>query len=627
MRRVPSTPCSMMACILFALAAATLVATPLAAQGWSGSVGLAVVGQSTSGSESSFRTQANLDEGFVLEELLLRYGGAEDSDTELTLKAWGFGNTEPDQHFELELELDAPWSFNLSYDRRESFFQLTESELGLRRDDWEVDRWRAGVVWDGWRAARLRLDLRHTLRDGTVQRPFFGLNTLYPLAVEVDESFTEAALSLETKTTPVKLVLEQALATYERDNRRRPAGSLNLDGDDPDLFAVASDSRSEKRDVPTTRVMAIYGSERFEILGSLVWRPAELDSSGTVAEGYDIGGGDIGRVEFIDTLTGSGDMDTLAGNFRLGVRLGSSWTLRLESDYRDTSTDATLVGERLLRLSNPRGDVLELPASIEDSSFLDVTDSTTRLTLEWSGGDWSLWAGGFLASRDVDWRIGEEGEDVDVSRDSDGALVGVAWSRGRVKGSAEIEHGSFDRFIFATDPETVDRLTLRLQADLGGGWDGHLYGRLEEADNPASVSDLDHSSDGYGLGVAWTSTGGGNGFGLDLDVLDLATETGLLLPTGGAGLSVYDLSLVTLTAHGRAELGRARLSGSATRIEDSGDTWPVESWVGRARLGFAIPSDAEIALFGEYWSYDEERAGGDDYDVTRYGLAFNWRFE
>ncbi|MEE8523037.1 MAG: hypothetical protein V3T72_03825 [Thermoanaerobaculia bacterium] len=104
----------------------------LLAQGWSGSLALAFVDQSVDGSAGSFRSQTNLDDGISLDELDLRYRGAEDKSTEFTFQASGFGGAEPSQSLDVDLRLDRPWRFELDYDRRESFFELAEFEQGQR---------------------------------------------------------------------------------------------------------------------------------------------------------------------------------------------------------------------------------------------------------------------------------------------------------------------------------------------------------------------------------------------------------------------------------------------------------------------------------------------------------------
>ncbi len=608
------------------LAALALLGGPaVLAEGWSGTLGLELWARSTSGSEGSYRSQLNLDEGMNLEELLLRYQGEEEKPTRLTLRASGFGGSEPASSFGLDWELAKPWRLELDYDRRESFFEVAGYEDGLRTDDWEIERWHAGVEWDGWKAARLALELRSTERRGTVDRPLFGLNERYPLRLALDESMTEAALSIETRTLPFTLLFEQSLATYERQNGRRPAAALDLTGDDFDRFAGADEGRIEERDIPTSRLVATYANPRFELAASFLYSPAELDGRGSVAESFDIFGGLAGRVEFIDDVVTSGSMDTFAGDLRLAVRLAPGWTLRLEGDHRDTTTDAALLGERIVRITNPFGDVFDLVGGRDESALYDVTDDHGRLTVEWSGGAWAVWGGAFTASRDVRWRLANDSA-LDTARDSDGTLVGVAWSKGELSASAEYESGTFDRFVFRTDPETVDRLTLRIRAGLGKGWHLRARGRFEDADNPASVAGLDRSAKAWGAGLTWDSEDGKAGFGLDLDAADLATRTDLVLPGGGADVSVYDLSLFSTTLHGRGEIGKLRLSGSATRLDDSGATWPVESWIARARVGYPVRPKLEVAALGEYYSYEEGRATADDFDVTRYGIGLKWSF-
>lgn len=605
-----------------------LAVTPgLAAQEWSGSIGLAGVGQDTGGSEASFRTQSDLDEGLVLEELELAYDGGEGSDTTFTLRAWGFGGAEPASRAKVDLGLGAYWHVDLDYDRRDSFFALAGTELGLRSDEWEVERWRAGVTWDGWNAARLRFDLDHTERSGTVARPLFELNETYPLLMDLDEGRSEATLALETRNLPVQLVLEQSYAVYERTNRRRIGGELSLDGDDPDVFLDATETRDEERTVPTTRVIATWAGEAAEVAASLLYRPAELDSDGLVGNTFGIAGGSVGTVELADDVVASADADALVGDLRLGFHLGSAWTLRVDGDYRDTATDAALVGRTLLRITNPLGG-FELAAPVDDATVFDVTESGVRLTLEWRRGAWTAWGGALSEQRDVDWRRGADADEVDVSRDSDGVLAGLAYRRTGLSFSAEVEHGSFDDLVFRTDPETVDRLTLRYSNALGGGWGLRLQGRFEEADNDGEdvgAANVDRSAESYGAGVTWDSDDGDSGFGLDVDLADFSSDVALVLPDGSPGLSVYDLSLLTTTLHGRTRAGVLRLAGSATRVEDAGDTWPVESWIARARAGVEVVEGTELSLFGEYWEYDEERAEVDDFDVLRYGVAVNWR--
>ncbi|MDX1631679.1 MAG: hypothetical protein R3234_07450 [Thermoanaerobaculia bacterium] len=612
--------------LLSLVVALGFLAGPLFGGTWEGRVAGGFVGQDESGSEESFRTQTNLDSGFTLRDLDLRLlGGEEGEHTLLEIAASGFG-AEPWGRFRLEYRPEASWDLRLDYDRRESFFALAETNLGRRSDDWEIDRWRGRLTWDGWRPASLELNLRYTDRSGTVSRPLRGLNEIYLLRLDVDETMQEVGFKLETRTLPVHLMFEQAFAIYERSNGRSPGQETALVTDDPDLFADAEETRDEEREVSTSRLVATWRGERAEMAGSVVYSPAELDGDGIVSETFAVAGGTVGSVSFLDDFLTSADQDRLVGDLRLAFDLGAGWGLRLEGDYQDSSTDAELRGERIVRIISPTGFEFDLPASVDERSVFDVTDSGGRVSLEYERGDWSVWGGGLTATRDVEWRRSREDATTDVSRDTEGWFGGVSWSAKGFWASAEYEHGSFDELVFPTDPETVDRLDLKLRGDLAEEWSFHLRGRFEESDNPAAVAGLDHSSDSIGGGITW-SPDAESSLGLEIDSLDLHTETGLVLPTGVDDVSIYDLSLLTVGLYGQDRWGPVRVNGSVHRVDDSGNTWPLESWTARTLVGYELENGLELGLFGEYWEYDEDRAEGDDFDVTRYGLNVGWRFQ
>lgn len=606
------------------LAVLLLTAAAAAGQGWDVALTAAWVAQSEDGSDASFRTQLNLDEGFLLEALELSHQSEKGG--EFKLRGWGFGGAEPSQAADLTWKAARDWRLEVEYRRTESFFQLAETELGLRRDDWSISRWRAEVTWDGWAAARLSLGLRYVERSGVVTQPFREFRTHYLLGIDLDEKRQEASVRLETRTLPVKLIFEQSFGRLERRDDWFAAAPLNLDGDNTNLFLDAANDRRENRDVPISRLSATWGNDRVEVTGALLWSPADLDVTGESSTTFGIAEDTLGRVGIVDDLLGSASFDTLAGHLAVAVRLAPHWILRLRGDHRDRAQDATLLGARILRLSNGQGDFAEIPQPLDERTLFDVTDTSSRVEIEHRRDRWWAWAGVADARREFDYRRSQDFPERNVDRDTEGVVLGVGWRLGRrLKASVEYEQDSFERFVFRTDPEDVDRLTATLRATLVRGWQLRLRGRFEEADNPAAESGLDRSSDSFGLGVGWSAEDGKSDCGLDVDVLDLTTETGLVFPDGGLGLSRYDLSLRTYAAYGRAERGRVRLSGSAQWLEDDGDTWPLESWNARLRLGFATTDTTEVALFGQLWSYDETLAQGDDFEVTRYGVAFSWR--
>ena len=619
-----------------ALALTGVVGLPLIAQEWTVDLTAAAVGQDVSGSDDSFRSQLNLDEGFHLEELRLEFEGGGDSGRVFTLEAWGFGDAEPARGAQLGWRPASDWQLDFGFRRSESIFALAETELGLRRDDWHITRVEGRVTWDGWDPARLSLGVGWVERGGQVTQPFRELDELYLLGVDLDESRQETWFRLETRDLPVDLTFEQSFAQLERENGYFAAAERNLDGDDPDILVDAANEREEERDIPVSRLTAVWGSERVELAGAFLWSDADLDVLGASGTFFGLQEGRVGTAGFVDDLVGAASFDAFAAQVRVGIRLAAGWTLRLDADRRDRSQDANLLGDRILRLTNARGESFDIPQAIDESTFFDVDDAELRAELEYDAGDWSVWFGGFDASREVGYRLVSDGAPFDVERTSDGWSVGAAWDgelgeSGRgLEVSAELEQGTFEEFVFRTDPEDVDRLTLKLAAELARGWKLRLRGRFEEADNPPEVSSLDRSSDAWGAGLFWLSDDGESDFGIDLDWLDLRSETALFfidesLRLTSPDFSLYDLSIQTLSVHGRTVLGAVTLAGSAVLIEDDGATWPLESWSGRLRVGYATSEHTEVSVFGQVFSYDEDLATSDDFDVTRYGVAFSWR--
>ena len=286
---------------LFSVALCVTAASPLAAQDWSGNIGAAYIWQDADGNEDSFRSQIDLQEGFFLEDLNLLYRG-EGAISEFTIDAWGFGDANPAEAAKLGLEFGAGFSFYFDYDRRSSFFNLAGSDLAERQDDWDITRYRGEFVVDAWRPLQISLTYRAVDREGTVKRPLYGLNELYPIGIDLDETMNEWTLRLVTRTLPVRLEFEQSLAAYTRKNRPFATGEGAIGGDPDELGNISSNVVEEMDSVPTTRVIASYSSKNFEGVASLLWRSSELDVSGSESQTYLIGGGGY-RAEVV--LTGN----------------------------------------------------------------------------------------------------------------------------------------------------------------------------------------------------------------------------------------------------------------------------------------------------------------------------------
>ncbi|MBD3854331.1 MAG: hypothetical protein IFJ96_06070, partial [Acidobacteria bacterium] len=238
------------------------------------------------------------------------------------------------------------------------------------------------------------------------------------------------------------------------------------------------------------------------------------------------------------------------------------------------------------------------------------------------------WGGGSVGSREVDWQFSETTDRFDVERESTGYLLGASWNPSKaVDLTLELDRGDFDEYIFRIEPETVDRATLKLRTSLGGGWRLDLHGRYVTSDNPPEIADRNTKSTPYGIACSWTSSSGLSSVGLDLEQYTFKTDTGLVLPSGDLGRSIYELDLSTATVFGHTRSENFGVTGAVTYLTDDGDSWPVDAWNGRLRFTYYGGSGLEYSALVQYWSYDEVQTDLDDFDVLRYGLAVNWRFE
>jgi len=620
-----------MARLRFSLVLVFLVAchvpSLLLAQGLSGSVGVGYAWQHTAGSGDSYASQFNLSPGFNLDELSL-VSRAQDGGETLSLTAWGFGGAEPTRRAHLFVRPADRWRIEVDYSRRTSFFGLAETDLSPLRDSWELTRWKGKVTWEAGSAFRLTLAGLRGIRRGTADRAIFALNDLYPLHVGLDETMTEGSFRAESLSLPVHLAFEQSFAKYIREDRFSPNGTDTIFGGNPNQFVGAKTDRQDERKVPTSRLSAAYQRDRLEVTGGFLYSKSDLTATGMKSTLFDIDGGTVGRIEFVDSLLGSATQDTRNGYLRLGLGFGRGWTLRLIGDLRDSSTDGSLLGQRLFRVTNPAGGISEVSEPVDDASQFDVRDTAGRVELEKSFERWAAWIGGFAGSRDVSWRTTQDAARFDVNRRTSGGLAGVTVDLpARLHANVEFEKGSFTKYVFRTDPETVDRLTGRLNSDLGLGIHAGVRWRYERAENPSDVAGLRHHSRAFGFGGSWDSPSGRSNIGVDLDLVDLTTDTGLVLPTGANSVSTYDLSLISVSARVRQVINPVLLELSGTRVEDHGNTWPVDSWNASGRVTVSGPFRTDYSGFVQYYSYHESRGGRDDFRVTRYGLGIRRSFE
>jgi hypothetical protein len=591
-------------------------------QDWAATIGVSQAWEHVAGNEDSYLTQWNLKKGFNLDALsLLRRDGT------LTLDASGFGGAEPTRQARFLFKPLDGLKLEASYVRRSSIFALADSNPYGGTDSWSRTRWSGKLSYEVSNAARFTLGVLRITRDGTAERPLFALNELYPLRVHLNDSMTEGFLRVESLSLPVHLSFEQAYAKFLTENRPSVGGATAIGTNDPDLFVGASSDRLDERKVPTSRLSASWRGERLEVAGAFLFSRADLGATGATRTAFDLDGGRVGRAEFLDQLVGSARQDSLAGDLRMGWVPASGWTVRLLGDYRHSSNDGSLLGQRLTRLTNPNGGVTELPATVDEASTFDVKDGGGRLEIERAFDSWSIWIGGHGGSREVSWVETRESPSFDVTRTTAGGLAGISVTLAKgLRANVEYEGGSFSHYVFRTDPKTVNRVRGSLSADLGSGFKTAVRGSWEGASNPASVSDLSYDARSAGVSGSWDSASGNAGFSLDADWVALTTDTGLILPTG-TGTSHYDTSIVNLLARARAPAGPFRLDVAGNYVRDRGQTWPTFSWALDGRLSLPLRGGLELSTFAQYRRYDEKVSHRDDFEVTRYGVALTWSLQ
>lgn len=610
------------------LAAGTLVlaASGAFAQEWDARVGVSWAFQKEDGNAEAFSSQWNLDDGFALDELHLAYGEAGGAREKLLLSAFGFGGAEPTQEARLLFTPGAGWKVELGYSRRESIFAVSDPAVSRSSDSWDLSRWKGKLTWDGVKGVRLGLLFRQVERDGETQRTVWGLNEIYPLGVEMESRLTEGALRVETLTLPVRLAFEQALSRTVREERWYAVDGGNAVGvGDPDRLTAPKSDWREERDVPTSRLTASWATDRVELAASGLYSRSDLDGSGVSGLGFDVDGGRAGKLELLDDLAASATHDSIVGTFRAAASLGAGFTLRLLGDYRDAATDATLLGARLLRATDPRGNAFEISVPVDEASTIDVRDLYGRAEVAKSFGAVTLWVGGLGASRDVTWRRQRADAATDVSRSTGGGLAGLSVALGPPFSlDVEYEHGSFSKYVFRTDADTVDRVSGRLTSRPGAGLSLSLNGRWEKAANDLPGAGLRNETSAAGASVGWSSADGRNGLFLEAEAFDVTNAVGTVLPTGQPSTVRYDLQLLRLGGDLRLGAGPVHAEAGAWWTEDRGDSQPLKSTVATARVGVDLPASLTLSLFGQYYRYDEERSDRDDYEVTRGGVALRW---
>ncbi len=606
-----------------------------------GSIGLGYAWLHQSGNRNAFASQYDLSQGLFLENLQLDLRRALPGFDRFEVKASGFGG-DPFQRASLRIvDRAREWTLNLDYTRREVVLASPSLDLALaggvapgtpgleNGGRFSITRWTGSLTWDGWRAARLRLDLRDVRRSGSRLFPFYGLGEPYVARTSLDERVQEAGISLETRAWPVKILIEQDFTKYSREPQGGVGnGGQPLAGTDPDdlvTYTTGTDSNT----VPTTRLSAVYNSGRFEVVGQGLYRRDRLDGNhNDDLAAYAIGGGTAGHIGYLDAVMGSADTDTKLADLRLGFAATPWLTVRARSHWADVSTASTLVGVNALLLAGPGG-ALDFSVPVNDRGYLDRTDKDIAGEAELRSGGFGLVVAYHDGSREIGWLHGSDYQREGVTRDAKGWSATASLALGRTfTAQAGYDDSSFEKYVFRTDPKTVTRLWAKLAARPIAGLEIAAHGSRERVENPSQVAALERPTDAFGVAATYAAAGGAF-VSVSVDSLKLTSDVAISYwaPLLTAAVSHYETDLLTTSVRASLPIGKTvRLAGGGLYLKDRGDTLPFTSKAYDLEVEVPGPFKSKLAIFGNHWAYDLKSLPDQNYDVTRYGISVRRRF-
>ena len=606
-----------------------------------GSVGIGYAWQHMSGNRGAFASQYDLSQGAFLEHLQLDLRHYFAGFDRFDFTADGFGG-DPHRHLALTMvDWDREWSFTLDYARNEGVLPSPSLDLtgltGLPSPSgdlanggrFSITRWRGSLTWDGWKAARLRLDLRDVQRNGDRLFAYYGLGQPYVALTSLDSRVQEAGFSLETRTLPVKLLFEQDITKYTDKPRGGVGnGGQSLYSPNPNPLATYTTGGEESNTVPTTRLSAVYNDGTFELVGQGLYRRDRVQGHSSGTEAYAIDGGQVGQISYLDALTSDANADTKLGDLRLGLAVTQCLTLRVKGHYEKVTTDSTLLGQELLQLRGPGGS-LEFPAVLSDNGYLDRTDKDVAGEAELRAGAFGLVVGYHDGSEEIGLRLTDGVTPDNVTRDAKGWNATASLALGRTfTVRVGWDSASFARYVFRTDPQNVKRVWGKISARPAAGIELNAHASHETLDNPATEANLSRPIDTVGVAASWTAASGAFA-SASVDSLKLTSKTAIAYFAPGLtnGLSYYDADLLTTTLRAAVPVGRQfRLSGGGLYLKDRGHSLPFTSKAYDLEFEVPGPFSTKLAVFGNDWSYDIPSASAQDYDVTRYGISVRRRF-
>ncbi len=599
--------------------------------GWSqgtGELGVGYVWQSSRGSKESFASQYALDSGLFLAGISLDLRSWSPGYSRLSLEASGFG-AEPFGRARFVAAWDQEWRLELGFTRRERFFSLPSWDFGQRREAWTIERWDGRLVYEGFSWARMQLSVRDVRRHGWLSGPFYGLGRPYVGEGRLAQELREAFFSVESKGLPVRLLLEQGVSHARRHTSMRPGnGGSPADGEDPDTLDGLRSSGDDKSTSPVTRLLASWESGRWDVGVEGLYRKDHGIAERAGWERYALGEGAWGSLAFADALKGQVEGTVKKAEARVGLDVGRGFSLVVRGGSERSERDSVLLGSRFVVLTGPGGGV-EIPVVADDNGFFDVRDRFSVVEARYRAQGFGLAVFRNWNSRDVRWQLGRETSAQGPERDGDGwGVVASFWSGGTFSGELGGERGSFERYVFRIEPQSTKRAWAKLAYTPREGVELGASMRTESSDNPSSVAGLAYDSRDLAVSATLHWQAGG-WLGVSFSRLELSSDVGIqfFAPALTPGVSSYRLQVNNAAVRGFWPLApRWELEGGYTLVKDTGRTLPFVAHNGDLQVSWKSSPTLIWSLFANVYSFDEDRANNEDFDVRRFGVVCRWRF-
>lgn len=582
-------------------------------------VGIGYTAIDVSGSEQAWMRQYNLEEGVMLDSLHYQIDGRDGHFDQFRIDAHGFGD-DPRSHARFQIHKDGVYKAQLQFVLRE--YQRPAVDITSRA--WDKQTIKADITYEKSSRFRWRLRALNTSRDGDLGQWFYGLGEPYARTRHLDERLWEYGIGLETRTLPVKIVLEQAFSGYRADHSYSPANDGQSRDGDVDIFSGTAGELREERSAPVTRLGLSYAKRRFSFAAFGLWRADDLEITRNDQTVYDLVGGTVGRVRYIDDLVSDGDHDSNLANARLSYMLAPSWLVHLNADFRDRKLRSDLVGSSGVVLEG-NGTEVPIEEDVDTLSRFDQKNEDIALGLEYRKRALSV----HFEAEDSRWEQRWHQDDQVVEarqREGDVYRLRLNYRPDRkLRAIVKLESGSFGHTIFRNDPQDTNSAEVKLRYRHSDHISTSFGGGYEEA--KSDEQSVDRSLRQLNFGVTW-SHGKDARVDFYLSHIKLESTTGISFyaPELVGDFSYYESDLNYAALNLQAPVHeRIIIKGGLTHFEDQGASVPLRHDEGYLGLLLEIMPNLEGEL--RFRRYDHEGPDEtEDYRTDLYGFVLRRRF-